>query len=80
MISSLKELVAGWPLTSVPRIAATCLAVATDPDPDADEKPWMLPDGGEVERIDWLALNEGFYKELNERLRSSLTQGEAFEM
>lgn len=56
MTWNLTALLQGLPLADVQRVAATCLAVATNPDPDTSER--ILPDSGEVERLHQLELNE----------------------
>ncbi|KAJ3556546.1 hypothetical protein NM688_g1973 [Phlebia brevispora] len=63
----IRQFVAGWPLTPVPRIAATALCIASDPDETTSGHPWLLPDDGEVMRLDGADCKEGMYKELDER-------------
>lgn len=62
----------------VERVAATCLAIATDTDPDTSERPWILVDGKGVERLHDFELNEGLYKVLNERVRGSMEPARPF--
>lgn len=78
MTSSLGKLLDGLPRTPIERVAATALAVATNTDPDAIGRPWLLVDGGEVERLHNFELNEGIYETLNTRLKSSFASGRDF--
>lgn len=62
----------------VERVAAVCLAIATDTDPDTSERPWVLVDAEGVERLHDFELSEGLYKELNSRLQDSLRPAKPF--
>src|SRR5258708_663257 len=62
-------LLAGIPLTPVPRIAGAVFRAATDPDASTSGCPWVLPDDGPVIRVDKQALRAGVYELLNERIR-----------
>ncbi|KAI0093236.1 NAD(P)-binding protein [Irpex rosettiformis] len=73
-----KGLLTGIPLVPVDRVAATILAIATNPVPETSEKPWLLLDGGEVERLDDFDLDEGLYKQLNIRTKYSLQPPKPF--
>jgi len=77
-IADLGEFTSGWPKVPVERVAATCLAVATNPDPKTSECPWIMPDGNDVERVHSLQLNEAFYAEMNERVRTRLGSDKPF--
>ncbi|KAI0812535.1 NAD(P)-binding protein [Irpex lacteus] len=68
----------GFPMIPVERVAAVCLAIATDTDPDTSERPWVLVDAEGVERLHDFELNEGLYKELNSRLQDSLRPAKPF--
>jgi len=65
----LKLLVAGIPLTPVPRIAGAIFRAATDPDRKTSGCPWVLPDDGPVIRVEKEALRAGVYQMLNDRVR-----------
>jgi NAD(P)-dependent dehydrogenase (short-subunit alcohol dehydrogenase family) len=73
-----KGLLAGIPLVPIERVAATCLAVATDTNPETSERPWLLLDGVDVERLHNFDLDEGLYKELNIRTKYSLRPAKPF--
>jgi hypothetical protein len=62
-------LLAGLPMTPVPRIAGAVIRAATDPDIATSGCPWVLPDDGPVIRVEKEALREGVYELLNRRLR-----------
>ncbi|KAI0093225.1 NAD(P)-binding protein [Irpex rosettiformis] len=68
----------GFPMIPVERVAAICLAIATDTDLDTSERPWLLVDGEGVERLHDFELSEGLYKELNSRLRGSMQPAKPF--
>ncbi len=65
----MKVLLAGIPLTPVPRIAGAIFRAATDPDLATSGCPWVLPDDGPVIRVEKEALRLGVYDMLNKRLR-----------
>ena len=62
-------MLAGLPLTPVPRIAGAIFRAATDPDLKTSGCPWVLPDDGPVIRIEKEALRAGVYLMLNNRIR-----------
>lgn len=64
-----KLLLAGLPLTPVPRIAGAVFRAATDPDIATSGCPWVLPDDGPVIRVEKEALRAGVYDLFNRRLR-----------
>ncbi|KAH9055809.1 hypothetical protein EDB83DRAFT_1088739 [Lactarius deliciosus] len=64
-----KLLLAGIPLTPVPRIAGAVFRAATDPDLATSGCPWVLPDDGPVIRVEKEALRAGVYDMLNKRIR-----------
>lgn len=66
----------GWPMVPIERVAATCLAVATDPEPSSSEKPWILGGGVDVERLDNFGVNDDFYRELGIVIRENLNVAE----
>jgi len=65
----LKLMLAGIPLTPVPRIAGAIFRAATDPDLATSGCPWVLPDDGPVIRVEKEALRTGVYKMLSDRVR-----------
>jgi hypothetical protein len=64
-----KLLLAGIPLTPVPRIAGAIFRAATDPDLATSGCPWVLPDDGPVIRVEKEALRAGVYEMLTNRIR-----------
>lgn len=60
-------------MTPVQRIAATILCVVSDPDPKTSERPWLLPDHGEVLRLDDTDLTEGSYAIVNARVKKLMS-------
>ena len=67
-----RAILAGLPMTPVPRIAATILCVATDPDPQTSGRPWLLLDHGDVLRLDSAEITEGTYRILDARMRTTV--------
>lgn len=65
----MKLLLAGLPLTPVPRIAGAVFRAATDPDVATSGCPWVLPDDGPVIRVEKELLRAGLYESFNRRLR-----------
>ena len=65
----MKLLLAGIPLTPVPRIAGAIFRAATDPDLATSGCPWMLMDDGPVIRVEKEALRTGVYDMLGDRIR-----------
>src|ERR1700761_5336906 len=70
----LKLLLAGIPLTPVPRIAGAIFRAATDPDLKTSGCPWVLPDDGPVIRVEKEALRTGVYLMLANRIRRATGQ------
>lgn len=68
-----KILLAGLPLTPVPRIAGAVFRAATDPDVATSGCPWVLPDDGPVIRVEKEALRAGVYELLGQRIRRSIS-------
>ena len=64
-----KILLAGIPLTPVPRIAGAIFRAATDPDAATSGCPWVLPDDGPVIRVEKEALRAGVYEMLGRRIQ-----------
>ena len=64
-----KLLLAGIPLTPVPRIAGAIFRAATDPDVATSGCPWVLPDDGPVIRVEKEALRAGVYEMLGRRIQ-----------
>lgn len=64
-----KLLLAGMPMTPVPRVAGAIFRAATDPDLSTSGCPWVLPDDGPVIRVEKEGLREGVYKMLDNRIR-----------
>jgi hypothetical protein len=59
---------AGLPLVPIERVAGAIVNAATDPDWETSGASWVLPDKGEVLRIDRHELSLGSYKILNTRV------------
>ena len=51
------------------RIAATALCIAADPEQSSSGRPWLLPDDGNVVRLDSAEITGGIYDEMSERAR-----------
>ena len=64
-----KLILAGLPLTPVPRIAGAVFRAATDPEATTSGCPWVLPDDGPVIRVDKEGLRAGVYGMLDARIR-----------
>ncbi|KAI0043269.1 NAD(P)-binding protein [Auriscalpium vulgare] len=64
-----KLALAGIPLTPVDRIAAAIFYAATDPDPETNGLPWLLPDEGPVFRVDREQLTLGVYGLMDQRVK-----------
>jgi len=64
-----KILLAGLPMTPIPRIAGAVFRAATDPDVATSGCPWVLPDDGPVIRVEKEALRAGVYEILDQRIR-----------
>jgi hypothetical protein len=64
----MKVILAGLPLTPVPRIAGAVFRAATDPDMAASGCPWVLPDDGPVIRVEKEALRTGVYEAISQRM------------
>jgi hypothetical protein len=63
-----KILLAGLPLTPVPRIAGAVFRAATDPDIATSGCPWVLPDDGPVIRVEKEAFRAGVYEAISRRM------------
>jgi len=72
-----KLMLAGIPLTPVPRIAGAVFRAATDPDTATSGCPWVLPDDGPVVRLEKEALRVGVYEILGKRVRRAVGFGNA---
>ena len=59
---------AGIPMTPIERIAGAIVLCATDPDPETNGLPWLLPDEGPVYRLSREELVEGVYDMVNKRV------------
>lgn len=62
-------MLAGMPMTPVPRIAGAIFRAATDADLATSGCPWVLPDDGPVIRVEREALRAGVYEMLDKRVR-----------
>lgn len=62
-------MLAGIPMTPIPRIASAVFRAATDPDVATSGCPWVLPDDGPVIRVEKEALRAGVYQMLDARIR-----------
>lgn len=69
MTTGMTKYLNGLPFAPIKRIAATCLAVATNLDPVTSGRPWAIPSDGYVYRLhDIEPRSEGF-RELNEAMK-----------
>lgn len=68
----MKILLAGLPLTPVPRIAGAVFRAATDPDIATSGCPWVLPDDGPVIRVEKEAFRVGVYEAIGRRMHRAL--------
>ena len=64
----MKIILAGLPLTPVPRIAGAVFRGATDPDIATSGCPWVLPDDGPVIWVEKEVLRTGVYKAISQRM------------
>ncbi|KAH9970036.1 hypothetical protein BGW80DRAFT_1562461 [Lactifluus volemus] len=62
-------LLAGLPMTPIPRIAGAVFRAATDPDVATSGCPWVLPDDGPVILMEKEVLRTGVYELLDARIR-----------
>jgi hypothetical protein len=62
-----KVLLAGIPLTPVPRVAGAIFHAATNPDPETNGCAWLLPDNGPVFRVKPDEFKQGVYKVIDDR-------------
>jgi len=67
-----KLLLAGIPLTPVPRIAGAIFYTATNPDPATNGCAWLLPDNGPVFLVPREEFKLGVYKMIDDRVNSLL--------
>lgn len=67
-----KIALAGIPQTSVERIGGAIFCSATDPDMETSGCPWLLPDHGDVFRLDKEDLKEGVYDLINQRTKRAI--------
>jgi hypothetical protein len=67
-----KVLLAGIPLTPVPRIAGAIFHAATNPDPETNGCAWVLPDDGPVFRVKPEEFKQGVYKMIDTRANAAL--------
>jgi len=79
--TAVKLFMAGLPLTPIDRIGGAIFKAATDQDPVSNGGVYILPDEGDVFRIDRadFQLNKGVYKLINDRvdvLRSADRRGQ----
>lgn len=63
---------AGLPKLPASRVAGAIFACATDPDWETSGSSYMLPDDGDVFRIDRQDLSVGVYKVLTARLVAAI--------
>lgn len=66
----LKVILAGIPLTPVPRVAGAIIYAATNPDPAINGSAWTLMDDGPVFMLPKEELKLGVYKVIDERYNS----------
>lgn len=67
-----KIALAGIPKTSVERIAGAIFRSSTDPDLSTSGCPWLLPDHGDVFRLDREEMKEGVYHLINQRTKRAI--------
>ena len=67
-----KLLLAGIPLTPVPRIAGAIFYAATNPNPATNGCAWLLPDNGPVFLVPKEEFKLGVYKMIDDRVNSLL--------
>lgn len=67
-----KLLLAGIPLTPVPRIAGAILYAATDPDPETNGSAWLLTDDGPVFMVPREEFKMGVYKMIDDRANAMI--------
>jgi NAD(P)-dependent dehydrogenase (short-subunit alcohol dehydrogenase family) len=72
LILPMKLILAGMPLTPVPRIAGAIFRAATDPDVATSGCPWLIPDDGPVTRVERESLREGVYGLFHKRIRRAI--------
>ncbi|TDL26316.1 NAD-binding protein [Rickenella mellea] len=77
---ALKAVMAGIPLTPVPRIAGAIFLAATDKEPDTNGAVYSLPDDREVFQIPNVQLNEGVYTLINNRSKRIFSMVENFKI
>ncbi|KAI0270415.1 hypothetical protein BC834DRAFT_967214 [Gloeopeniophorella convolvens] len=62
-------ILAGIPLTPVARVAGAIFRAATDPNPETNGCPWVLPDDGPVLLLEKEALRTGVYEMMSQRVQ-----------
>jgi len=69
---SVKIILAGIPLTPVPRIAGAIIYLATNPDSATNGNAWLLTDNGPVFMVPKEEFKMGVYKMIDDRKNSLL--------
>lgn len=67
-----KVILAGIPLTPVPRVAGAIFHAATNPDPETNGCAWLLLDNGPVFRVKPDEFKQGVYKMIDDRANGAL--------
>ncbi|KAF9452759.1 NAD(P)-binding protein [Macrolepiota fuliginosa MF-IS2] len=67
-----KVVLAGIPLTPVPRVAGAIFYAATDPDPETSGCAWLLLDDGPVFRVKPDQFKQGVYQMIDDRANGLL--------
>lgn len=67
-----KLVLAGIPLTPVPRVAGAIFYAATNPDPETNGCAWLLLDDGPVFRVKPDEFKQGVYKMIDDRANGAL--------
>jgi len=67
-----KVVLAGIPLTPVPRVAGAIFHAATNPDPETNGCAWLLLDDGPVFRVKPDEFKQGVYKMIDDRANGAL--------
>ncbi|KAI0344686.1 NAD(P)-binding protein [Trametopsis cervina] len=58
------------PLVDPKRVAAVCLAIATNPDPATNGRPWLVLAGENAQRLHYEIFDESIFRELNSHAKA----------
>lgn len=67
---AVKLILAGLPMTPVPRVAGAIFYASTEPNPETSGSAWLLPDDGPVFLVPKEAFKLGVYKMIDDRINS----------